>query len=166
MQIRYLKIATLALALAGAGLAADRSIVVIQGQEARNVAGSRSWTLCESGRPKPAGSGACFTVPAGRDLVITEAAFTVRGGATTFARAASFVITQGTGSDAFDLAEVSDRLLANLADATVYKRFSPGLLVPGGTAVTARQKQLQPGGGKATLDVTFYGFLVPTGQGW
>ena len=166
MFIKYLKIATVAFSLTPAAFAADRSFVVIQGKGTSNVAGSRVWTLCEQGRVGRLGSGPAFTVPQGRYLVITEAAFTVRGGATKFARAASFVVTMGSGPDAFDLAEVTDRLLPYMDNNTVSKRFTPGLMVPSGVPVTGTQKQIQPGGGSATLDVTFYGFLVPNGQGW
>jgi hypothetical protein len=105
-------------------------------------------------------------VPAGKYLVITEASFTVRGGATKYARAADFRITMKTGPDSFDLAEFSDRLLANLDNNTVSKRFSPGLMVLSGAEVTGTLKELQPGGVAASLEVNLYGYLVPTGQGW
>ena len=166
MLIKYLKITTACLALAGAAAAADRAIVLIQGKAQLNASRGMAWTLCENGVPSRLAGADGFTVPQGRSLLITEAAFTVRGGIVRASRGAEFRLTMRVGRDTLDLAEVSGRIAAGMAATTVTRTFTPGLVVPSGAEVRGALAELEPGGGHPQVEVTLYGYLVPSSQGF
>jgi hypothetical protein len=157
MTLSCLKTPMLVLALAGAAPAADR--VVIQGRRQPATTRALTWTLLQEGVLSRLGNADGFKVPEGRRLVITEAAFTVRGGATRLARAATFRISVKDAQASQDLAEISARLMPQLAANTVSKVFSPGLPVAGGSEVRGALAELQPPGNHVQVDVTFYGLL-------
>jgi hypothetical protein len=164
MNFKCLKSAILGLAVASATLAADRNIVIVQGKAATSSVRNLEWTLFDNGRPSSGGTAEYFKVPADRYLIITEAAFSVRGAPAKAIRYGLFRITLKKGVETFDLATVSDRIPANLDGATTSKRYSPGLVVPPGGEVRGELKNLYPAGGPVPVDVSFYGFLAPLGE--
>lgn len=163
MLIKHLKITTVCLALAGAAFA-DRSIVLVQGRPQANTSRGMNWTLCENGVVTKLGSADGFKVPAGKCLVITEAAFTVRGGIMRASRAAEFRISMRVGQDTLELAGISGRLAAGVAATTVDRTFKPGLVAPAGAEVRAVLTDLEPGGAAAQVEVNLYGYLVPAAE--
>jgi len=165
MYSKYLKIATILLALVPAAFAGERAPVLIQGKAVSHQAHSMTWTLSENGRLSGLGSREAYQVPADRYLVITQAAFSIRG-TSRAARAAHVRITMRTGGSTLDLAEATERLLNYLDTNTVTRTFTPGLVVPSGGEVWGSVKQLQPAVGTSAVDVTFYGYLVPNAQAW
>ena len=154
-----MRILLLAAALAVASPAANRSSVILQGRALADSPSERTWTLCLDGVPAAAGRGEAYQVPAGRVLVITEAAFTVRGGGTQWARAGNFRLCARRGGVTFELAQLSAPLLAGLEACTVSRPFTPGLHVPPGSELRAEAAELKPGG-PAPVDVTLYGYFT------
>ena len=154
-----MRILLLAAALAVASAAADRSNVIIQGRALADSPPQRTWTLCLDGVPSAAGRGEAYQVPPGRALLITEVAFTVRGGGTQMARAANFRLSARRGGVAFELAQMSTPLMAGLDACTVTRAFAPGLRLAPGTELRAELVELKPGG-PAPMDVTLYGIFT------
>jgi len=137
--------------------AQEKPVVVIQGRARGPV---MVWTACERGNVGQPAEGGFFKVPSGRNLVITEVAFTLRSAPTRFARAAHVRLVLKKGQETFDLAEVSGRQLVNMESTTFWKSFSPGLLIPGGAEAGLGKKDIHPPGG--AVDVTFYGYFTPS----
>lgn len=155
-----LKIATVCLSLP----AAARSLVLIQAREA-DASRTLTWTLSENGLLTHLGRADAFKVPPGRNLVITEAAWTVRGGLIRACHAAQFRISMRMGRDTLTLAERSGRIAAYAAATTVAHTFTPGLVAPSGAEVLAAMTGLVPGGGDAQVEITLYGFFLTSSPG-
>ena len=161
-----LKHLTLALILSVAAQAADRTILCLQNRNQKATTGRMTWTLLENGKVTYTSQAEGFKVPSGHYLVITEAAFILRGVRPYGAYSAAFRIMMKSGMDSFDLMESSDELPIWLEAAVVRKTFTPGLVVPSGAELQGVLSALVPKSSSATLDTNFYGYLVPNEQGW
>ena len=150
---------TAVLALAASAHAGERTHVLLQGKAQGQGLQRLTWTLSENGVRSTPGALDGFRVPAGRQLIIQQVAFTLRGGSTA-SRAAHFRLAVRQGRDTFELADVTGRLLAHLRTNSLGKKFTPGLLVPAGAEVLAGLMELSPGEGAARVDVTLHGYFV------
>jgi len=150
---------TAALALTASAHAGDRTHVLLQGKAQGQGLQRLTWTLCENGVRSTPGALDGFKIPAGRQLLIKQVAFTLRGGSNA-SRAAHFRLAMRQGRDTFELAEVTGKLLAHLRTHTLGKKFTPGLLVPAGAEVLGGLIELTPGDGAARVDVTLHGYFV------
>jgi len=158
MGFKVLRIAAAAVLVAASASAAERTLVLVQGRGVRNSAKLLSWSVCENGVFSAPRDGETFRVPAGRNLVITEAAFTLRGKVNRSARAVRLGIVMRQGSLSYDLAGITTRLESRLLANIVGKRFSPGLLVPAGAEVRGEMAELEAGGSPVSVDVNLYGY--------
>lgn len=136
--------------------------VIVLGKGAHTVhPGNLHWTLVENGKVSSLPSGTGFKVPPDRYLVVSKAAFTIHGGAVKYSRGAHFVLSMKQGGAGVTLAQFSGRFLGSLKNSTLSERFTPGLVVAPGAELTGLADELVPGGEPSSLDVAFYGFLVP-----
>lgn len=158
MGSRFLKIAAAVALVTAAAFGGERTLVIVQGKAVRNSARTCSWSVCENGVFSTHRDSETFRVPPGRTLVITEAAFILRGKVN---RAVRVGVTMRQGNETFDLAGITARLEAQLGTNFVGKRFSPGLVVPAGSEVRGELSEVEPGGAVPRMDVNFYGFYLP-----
>jgi len=166
-MIRFLKPLTLALLLPVAAHGADRTIVCLQSRNLKATTGRITCTLLENGKvTSTTQTSDGFKVPAGRYLVITEAAFTLRGVRPHGNYYAALRIIMKSGTESIVLAENTDKLAIWLDATAVRRTFAPGLVVPSGSECQGVLAALNPRSGAATLDTTFYGYLVPNEQVW
>lgn len=152
----------LPMALAAASLWGASTSVIIQGKGGTSVHPQNyNWFILENGRGSGLPAGPGYRVPADRYLVVSRVAFTVHGAITKYSRGAQFVLAMKQGGNATTLAQFSGRFLASLKTSTVTERFTPGLVVPPGMELTGAVTEVVPGGEPCTLEVAFYGTLVP-----
>jgi len=132
----------------------DRVIVHLQGRSGGQGTGVTRWELSLDGRKIRD-----FRVPEGHRLVVTQAAFTVRGGRSLRKRAGHFALFLTDRSGRSELAEASGLFHAGLPACAVHRRFRPGLVVPAGAVpgVSWHLDAREP----SVLSVTLYGWLVP-----
>ncbi|BDU74026.1 hypothetical protein [Mesoterricola silvestris] len=159
MDLKVLRIAAATAFLAAHAFGAEPSVVLVQGRAVRHSPRMMSWSLCENGVFSGPREGETYRVPPGRTLVITEASFTLHGGGARSARSAllSLILKQGPAS--FNLGGVTGHLESHLATKVLSKRFSPGLVVPGGAEVRGELTELESGGGSVAMDLNLYGYL-------
>ena len=159
MPVGCLKLAMAALLAGAPAAAADRSYVIIQGKAVSGSATRMSWSVFDNAAHGSAPQGDYYVVPAGRNLVITEAVYTLRGGLGKGARSGNFTVNMRVGGEISTLAMGTERVRGDLPVVTVSKRFSPGLFIPSKAEVRGGVVDLQGGAGSG-VEVTFYGSFI------
>lgn len=144
--------------LSSLALGADERVIVrLQGRCEGQGSNVVRWDLERNGR-KDRDARRDFRVPAGHRLVVTQAAFTVRGGRTFLKRGGQFTLFKTDRSGRSEMAEVSGTFHPELPSSTVVRRFRPGLVVPAGAAPGVAWQLSPPD--RCVLSVTLHGWLV------